>query len=30
VAIDDQPFEGDTSVKSKEIVKALALNARRG
>ena len=30
VAIVDQPFEGETSVKPKEIVKALALNARRG
>lgn len=29
VAIVDQPFEGDTSVKPKEIVKALTLNARR-
>lgn len=29
VAIVDQPFEGDTSVKPKEIQRALTLNARR-
>ena len=29
VAIVDQPFEGETSVKPKEIVKALLLNGRR-